>query len=390
MYRQVKCSFLNGSQAFDDHCNKNDRPTHIYQCINRKDCIKYQKYSVASLKNTKFSGIFIYTNWSKCSVKCGLGFRVREPFCVLNTDKSIQLPISYCDQNIMEKININCHLTNCSYKLVKKWSLCSTQCGKRGVEVLEQRCYESITKKYYNLTYCGLNTIENKTRSCYKPCIRHLNHVSFEWKAGLWSNCTGGCGFGQRTRDVFCWNIEEKKKANENNCYSRKKLNSILPCMNTNCQYGWFVSKWSPCSLNCSQGIKKREVKCIKLTKEGYIKNETSDSCDPFQKPKSQIKCNYGNCDSNYFWRPSAWSVCTPNCGFGNQRRSVECVDKDGIIQENQNKCLQEFIPVSHQICFTNCYASTCLQLKNNFGISHDGDYTLNVTNKLVKVYRNI
>jgi hypothetical protein len=185
---------------------------------------------------------------------------------------------------------------------------------------------------------------------------------------------------------VYCWNSEDKKLSNGKNCNLRKKLYSILPCMNTgNCHYVWFVSKWSHCSVNCSHGFKQRKVMCIKLTKEGYIKNETLDKCNPLNKPKSQIKCNYGYCNSSSFWRTRAWSVCTPNCGFGIQRRVVECVDKNGIGQE-KIRCLQDFRPASHQVCFTNCHANSCLQLKNNFGISFDDDYTLNITNKLVQV----
>ena len=52
-----------------------------------------------SYNKQNFTGIFVYENWSKCSVKCGLGYRFREAVCVLNTDNSIQLPNTYCDES---------------------------------------------------------------------------------------------------------------------------------------------------------------------------------------------------------------------------------------------------------------------------------------------------
>ena len=355
MFRIVKCTHSNGTIASEKICNRNERPTHIYQCLNRIECIKYQQYAVSPFEQIKYTGMFIYSNWSKCSVKCGLGFRTRDPSCVLNTDKSVQLPISYCNQNALEKIKIKCHLANCTYKLIEKWSSCTYQCGKRGIETLEQKCYETVTRQYLNVSLCGLKEQINRTRSCYKPCIRHLNLISFEWKTGSWSSCSAGCGFGHKNRSVYCWNNEEKTIVNETNCISKKKLISSLPCMNTTCGYGWFVSKWSPCSTNCSLGYKTREVKCIKLTKEGHIKNETSDKCSLNERPESQITCNYGNCNSLYFWKPTPWSQCSPHCGFGNQRRIIECADRNGVVQDNHLKCFQDLVPISHQLCFTNC-----------------------------------
>ena len=154
MFRSIKCEFSNGTNPEDNYCNKNDRPTHIQQCLNRIDCIKFHNNTMLTFHRQNFTGIFVYENWSKCSVKCGLGYRFREAVCVLNTDNSIQLPNTYCDESSIEKLKIKCHLTNCTYKLVENWSACSTQCGKRGIELLEKKCYETITRQFYSLSFC--------------------------------------------------------------------------------------------------------------------------------------------------------------------------------------------------------------------------------------------
>lgn len=58
--------------------------------------------------------------------------------------------------------------------------------------------------------------------------------------------CTGKCGIGFKNRSVFCWNTLEKKvSSSESFCDLNEKPISRLPCMNTTCGYGWFVSSWS-------------------------------------------------------------------------------------------------------------------------------------------------
>ena len=41
---------------------------------------------------------------------------------------------------------------------------------------------------------------------------------------------------------------------------------------------------------------------------------------------------------------------------------------------------------MKYQICYNNCYAPSCLQLRLIFGIYRDGDYSLNISSKIVKV----
>jgi hypothetical protein len=44
------------------------------------------------------------------------------------------------------------------------------------------------TKAFVSLSYCGINKINpNITRSCNKPCTRHIEYV-YEWRHGSWEN----------------------------------------------------------------------------------------------------------------------------------------------------------------------------------------------------------
>ena len=65
---------------------------------------------------------------------------------------------------------------------------------------------------------------------------------------------------------------------------------------------------YSKCSAKCSQGIKKRDVNCIRITKEGHILNETISKCKEDEKPASVMPCNNGECKGKYFWKTKHWT----------------------------------------------------------------------------------
>jgi hypothetical protein len=41
-------------------------------------------------------------------------------------------------------------------------------------------------------------------------------------------------------------------------------------------------------------------------------------------------------------------------------------------------------------MCYTNCYAASCIELKSVFGIYRDGEYNLNISSKIIKVWNFI
>ncbi len=130
------------------------------------------------------------------------------------------------------------------------------------------------------------------------------------------------------------------------------------------------------CSTKCSLGFQKRDVSCILISKEGHILNETSTSCNLAEKPTSQITCNYGDCNSNYFWKTNKWSSviifktlikflyfillnkfsckCSSNCGFGYQKRTISCMNENGTIVDHKY-CKTGHFPIIEQLCFSNC-----------------------------------
>jgi hypothetical protein len=123
MNRTLICTLENGTQVADSLCSLNEKPVSSQRCYDSNDCRKYQKYLVESNYNHSllYTGVLGYSNWSRCSAKCGPGIRSREPLCFLASKQSILLPISYCNTEKMETLTQQCHLTNCSYVLIQKW-----------------------------------------------------------------------------------------------------------------------------------------------------------------------------------------------------------------------------------------------------------------------------
>ncbi len=61
----------------------------------------------------------------------------------------------------------------------------------------------------------------------------------------------GGCGFGNKTRAVYCWNkIREEIRVDDTHCRKLLKPLDQQPCVDSSCGYGWYASSWSSVSIN--------------------------------------------------------------------------------------------------------------------------------------------
>lgn len=202
--RSVRCGLSNGTLLDEKECNKTTRPNHLSDCENRAECNYYiiklavktkpvQQTTTSIQRTTKnLWPMLVYSNWSECSSKfCNQtdGVQIRKALCVSKINSRHQLPMNYCSHIKVESLRMACK-PNCSYKLVEKWSQCSVECGKYGIEKLDRKCYEENQKIYTTLSFCGIaSPSQDITRSCFKSCAsRDVKSVTnYDWRVGEWS-----------------------------------------------------------------------------------------------------------------------------------------------------------------------------------------------------------
>nr|XP_034172736.1 thrombospondin type-1 domain-containing protein 4-like isoform X1 [Osmia lignaria]XP_034172738.1 thrombospondin type-1 domain-containing protein 4-like isoform X1 [Osmia lignaria]XP_034172739.1 thrombospondin type-1 domain-containing protein 4-like isoform X1 [Osmia lignaria]XP_034172740.1 thrombospondin type-1 domain-containing protein 4-like isoform X1 [Osmia lignaria] len=125
--RQVACA--DGSELF---CNPKDRPETERQCFG---------------KGTNCDGAKWFTGpWSLCSVSCGVGVQYREVLCLARTNNEfVVLPGNNCNDSRPANEQV-CRATECSPTwFTSDWSKCSVTCGI-GIQSRLVRCIlEGVT-----------------------------------------------------------------------------------------------------------------------------------------------------------------------------------------------------------------------------------------------------
>lgn len=118
--RNVRCGFENGTSLPENNCNKEEKPNYITECPSSAKCKRFNEVLIESDK-TSAVGVLEYTNWSKCSQRCGIGFRTRNVSCQSVSNNSIELPMMFCNTGQVERLRLNCFLSACSYHLIETW-----------------------------------------------------------------------------------------------------------------------------------------------------------------------------------------------------------------------------------------------------------------------------
>lgn len=104
----------------DEYCNPHQKPQNLIQCSSWITCNRFQNNVLKTDKTTSL-GVLHYSEFSKCSTKCGLGFRNRSVSCRSIVNDSVELPMKFCDSSRIENLKIDCQLTVCYYKLEESW-----------------------------------------------------------------------------------------------------------------------------------------------------------------------------------------------------------------------------------------------------------------------------
>ncbi|XP_061676169.1 thrombospondin type-1 domain-containing protein 4 [Syngnathoides biaculeatus] len=223
------------------------------------------------------------SDWSTCSVDCGVGKRTRSVRCV--SDQGSVVNDMECSSRVRPRGSEECNMGPC----VTNWyssawsSACSAHCGP-GVQKREVVC----------LTRGGVREGEGagdcvgerpaELKACNGgPCMPITM-----WYSGPWTQCNVPCGNGTQRRDIIC----VRKMGNDfavvpsSECAQMDKPAAVQECDAGDCHPQWFTTEWSACSRSCGNGLQMREVRCLTGDKKH------SQNCDINIKPEQEQSCN--------------------------------------------------------------------------------------------------
>uniref|UniRef100_A0A3Q1ANE5 PLAC domain-containing protein n=1 Tax=Amphiprion ocellaris TaxID=80972 RepID=A0A3Q1ANE5_AMPOC len=227
----------------------------------------------------------IRSEWSPCSVPCGVGQRSREVVCVSNlgdVDDDQE-----CNMNLKPDTLQNCDMGACARSwFTSLWSQrCSAECGKGNQT-------RSVVCLMDHVTDLPLDSCEGErppegTLCDSGPCQNRL-----EWYTGPWGQCSTECGTGTQTRSLACIFINDGQMevVDQLKCSSLSQPITAQPCTLKPCGVQWYITEWSSCSRSCNGGYRVREVRCLT---DSIV---PSDRCDPNSMPESREECNKQPC----------------------------------------------------------------------------------------------
>ncbi|XP_029286067.1 thrombospondin type-1 domain-containing protein 4 [Cottoperca gobio] len=276
-HRQVICRHVthvhaNGTETSvtvaQELCGSSDRPVTKSTC-QLKICSQWE----------------IRSEWSPCSVPCGVGQRSRKVVCVSNQGDVEE--DEECNMNLKPDTLQNCDMGACARSwFTSLWSQrCSAECG-RGDRTRAAVCLID------HVTDLPLDSCEGERPPEVSLCDSGPCQNRLEWFTGPWGQCSAECGNGTQTRSVACIfnNDSSMEVADQIKCSSLSQPITAQPCSLKPCGVQWYVTEWSACSSSCYGGYRVREVRCL------ADNISPSERCDPSLTPESREECNKHPC----------------------------------------------------------------------------------------------
>ncbi|XP_056622804.1 thrombospondin type-1 domain-containing protein 4-like [Triplophysa dalaica] len=270
-HRQVLCRQLYSNRTLTVHaggCHHLERPETSSTC-QLKICSEWH----------------IRSDWSPCSVPCGVGQRSRQVECV--SDVGDVVADEDCNMKLRPSDVENCDAGPSTRSwFFSDWSSqCSAECGA-GVQTRSVVCFTNHISDL-PLEGCG-----SERPPEVKPCDHGPCDSRTEWFTGPWSQCSAACGSGSQQRAVVCLMTSHEgfTVMPPFECSSVDKPLSQQSCIIRTCADTWYHTDWSPCSKSCDGGYRVREVRCVS---DHMI---ISDRCDEESKPHDREMCNPEPC----------------------------------------------------------------------------------------------
>ncbi|XP_060076727.1 thrombospondin type-1 domain-containing protein 4-like [Ylistrum balloti] len=147
----------------------------------------------------------------------------------------------------------------------------------------------------------------------------------YSWRIAGFTACTHTCGSGTQETEVLCVLKTTQVQVTDDNCdVSLRPPKQTVTCNKSPCPPQWELHSWSVCSVTCGRGTQSRRVECKRrISGENHI-SVSASLCDAEEKPAIVQQCENDPCTR---WKTGNWGQCSVNCGSGERRRTVQCVD---------------------------------------------------------------
>ncbi|XP_064192169.1 thrombospondin type-1 domain-containing protein 4-like isoform X1 [Anguilla rostrata] len=270
-HRQVLCRQVYANRTLNvqtSRCQHLERPETTSTC-QLKICSEWQ----------------IRTDWTTCSVPCGVGQKSREVRCVSNVGDTVL--DQECNMRLRPNDVENCDMGPCakSWFFTEWGNQCSAECGL-GVRTRSVLCLTNHISSL-PLEGCGSERPQENQVCNNGPCDTRI-----EWFTGRWSQCSAECGTGTQQREVVCLMKSDEGFAvlPPYECSSLDRPLNQQTCQLKPCGAKWYHTDWSSCSKTCEGGFRVREVRCLS---DDML---TSEACAAQARPGEREACNREPC----------------------------------------------------------------------------------------------
>ncbi|XP_055512118.1 adhesion G protein-coupled receptor B2-like isoform X2 [Leucoraja erinacea] len=252
-----------------------------------------------------------WSQWSVCSLTCGMGWQVRTRSCVASPYGTL------CSGPLRETRTCNNTATCPVHGLWEEWSpwsLCSVSCG-RGSRTRSRMC----VAPQHGGKACQGSELQTKL------CNIALCPVEGQWLDwGPWNRCSVTCSNGtqQRTRKCILtqgWTACKGHQAEARKCFNQE-------CSNDGKWGPW--NHWSLCSKTCDSGWQRRFRMCKGTSVKGYPcegSGEEVKTCNEKRCPAPHEMCRDDYIMAMTWKRTAAgdlvYSKCPPNATGSASRR---------------------------------------------------------------------
>ncbi|XP_030381112.1 protein madd-4 [Scaptodrosophila lebanonensis] len=351
---------------------------------------------------------WITDDWSTCSRLCGHGYRERMVVCAEETNGIKTRVADIMCRTPKPPTQETCIIEECPHWEVEDWTACSVSCGQgiqmRGVECkstdgsLSAKC-DPLTKpasmqQCPTATHCdggGSNGGQNKgggtiilgsSRPLNERSERHMDSSALDEdeedeedeeaddmddvESGQDTDDGEGLSYADQppryahhTQSRLQHETQEEPRtmrlmsgssSNSYNKNGRGNGASISPSLDPT-----FIkdSEWSPCSVTCGEGIRRRAFKCkifLEYSRtvatvndtlcEGPKPHDEVERCveEPCmlpshgyddQFPRDSIKVGVSEPGKTYLWREQGYTSCSASCLGGVEELIINCVRED-------------------------------------------------------------